>query len=73
MPWDYWRLLSVVSLSGFIGLLFGQMMTFMFIGTLLYALWIQHSWYELSAWLRNPKKNQPPEAKGVVNDVCREL
>ena len=73
MPWDYWRLLSVVSLSGFIGLLFGQMMTFMFIGTLLYALWIQHSWYELSAWLRNPKKNQPPEAEGVVNDVCREL
>jgi two-component system phosphate regulon sensor histidine kinase PhoR len=73
MPWDYWRLLTVVSLSGFIGLLFGQMMTFMFIATLLYAVWIQHSWYKLSAWLRNPKKNQPPEAEGVVNDVCRDL
>jgi two-component system phosphate regulon sensor histidine kinase PhoR len=49
------------------------MMTFMFIATLLYAVWIQHSWYKLSAWLRNPKKNQPPEAEGVVNDVCRYL
>ena len=73
MPWDYWRLLAIISIAGFIGLLFGHMMTFMFIATLLYALWLQHSWYKLSAWLRSPKKNPSPIADGVINDVCREI
>ena len=73
MSWDYWRLLAVISLAGFIGLLFGQMMTFMFIAAFLYALWLQHAWYKLSAWLRRPKKNRSPTAQGVIDDVCREI
>jgi two-component system phosphate regulon sensor histidine kinase PhoR len=73
MSWDYWRLLAIVSLAGFIGLLFGQMMTFMFMAAFLYALWLQHSWYKLSAWLRKPKKNPSPTAEGVIDDVCREI
>jgi two-component system phosphate regulon sensor histidine kinase PhoR len=73
MSWDYWRLLATVSLAGFIGLLFGQMMTFMFIAAFLYALWLQHAWSQLLAWLKKPKKNPPPTAEGAIDDVCREI
>ena len=52
MHWDYWRLLSVISLAGFVGLLFGQMMTFMFIASLLYALWLQRAWHQLWLWIQ---------------------
>ena len=73
MHWDYWRLLALISLAGFLGLLFGQMMTFMFVATLLYALWLQNSWYKLWHWLQKPKKIDPPSADGVIDDVCREI
>jgi two-component system phosphate regulon sensor histidine kinase PhoR len=73
MSWDYWRLLATVSLAGFIGLLFGQMMTFMFIAAFLYALWLQHAWSQLLAWLKKPKKNPSPKAEGAIDDVCREI
>lgn len=73
MSWDYWRLLSVVFLAGFVGLLFGQMMTFMFVATLIYALWLQDSWFKLEKWLRKPKKSPSPTAEGVIDNVCREI
>jgi two-component system phosphate regulon sensor histidine kinase PhoR len=73
MRWDYWRLLAIISIAGFVGLLFGQMMTFLFLASLLYALWLQRSWFQLSKWLRKPKKNPSPAAEGVIDDVCREI
>ncbi len=73
MHWDYWRLLTLVSLAGFFGLLFGQMMTFMFLAAFIYALWLQRSWYQLLYWLEKPKKNKSPNAEGVINDVCRHI
>jgi len=73
MPWDYWRLLVIVSLAGFVGLLFGQMMTFLFLATFFYALWLQRSWMQLWHWLQKPKKNISPSAKGVIDDVCRQI
>lgn len=73
MHWDYWRLLSIVSLTGFVGLLFGHMMTFMFLAAFGYALWLQNSWYRLWHWLLKPKKNRPPSAEGVIDDVCRQV
>jgi len=73
MQWDYWRLLTLVSLAGFIGLLFEQMMTFMFIASLGYAIWLQKSWYKLSHWLQKPKKARSPSAEGVIDDVCRQI
>lgn len=71
MQWDNWRLLCLISLAGFAGLLFGQMMTFMFIATLAYALWLQNNWYKLRYWLQKPKKRRSPSAEGVIDDVCR--
>ncbi len=71
MQWDHWRLLSLLSLAGFTGLLFGQMMTFLFLATLVYALWLQHNWYKLWYWLQKPKKRRSPSAEGVIDDVCR--
>lgn len=71
MQWDYWRLLSLLSLAGFAGLLFGQMMTFLFLATLVYALWLQHNWFKLWKWLQKPKKRRSPSAEGVIDDVCR--
>ncbi|PHS70006.1 MAG: phosphate regulon sensor histidine kinase PhoR [Methylophaga sp.] len=73
MSWDYWRLLTVVSLTGFVGLLFDQMILFMFIASLLYALWLQRAWNQLWSWLQNPKKNQPPTAEGMIDDICRQI
>lgn len=73
MQWDYWRLLTIVSLSGFVGLLFGQMMTFMFLASFAYALWLQNTWYQLWRWLQKPKKNPSPSADGVIDDVCRQI
>jgi two-component system phosphate regulon sensor histidine kinase PhoR len=73
MQWDYWRLLTIVSLSGFVGLLFGQMMTFMFLASFAYALWLQNTWYQLWNWLQKPKKNPSPSAEGVIDDVCRQV
>lgn len=73
MRWDNWRLIAIVSISGFIGLLIDQMMAVMFIGVLIYALWLQYSWNQLYRWVKNPKLNKPPSAEGVVDDVCREI
>jgi two-component system phosphate regulon sensor histidine kinase PhoR len=73
MQWDYWRLFAIVSLSGFVGLLFGQMMTFMFLASFAYALWLQNSWFQLWIWLKKPKKNRSPSADGVIDDVCRQI
>jgi two-component system phosphate regulon sensor histidine kinase PhoR len=71
MQWDNWRLLTLVSLAGFVGLLFEQMLTFMFVAALGYAIWLQHNWYKLREWLEKPKKNRSPSAEGVIDDVCR--
>ena len=65
MNWDYLRLLATVSLAGFIGLLFNEMILFMFIGTLLYAVWIQNKWHQMWQWLQNPKKNPLRLLKGL--------
>ncbi len=73
MSWDYWRLFAIVSIAGFVGLLFGQMMGFMFVATLIYALWLQRTWFQLQRWLRKPKKLPSPTADGVIDDVCREI
>lgn len=73
MPWDYWRLLAIVSLAGFVGLLFDQMLSLMFIATLVYAMWLQRAWSQLYHWLRNPKKYKSPSADGMINDICREI
>ncbi len=70
---DYWRIIGIVALAGFVGLLLGQMMTFMFIAAFLYALWLQQSWFKLSRWLSKPKKHLSPSADGVIDDVCREI
>lgn len=71
MQWDNWRLLTLVSLAGFAGLLFGQMMTFMFLAAMGYAIWLQHNWFKLRKWLEKPKKNRSPSAEGAIDDVCR--
>lgn len=73
MHWDYWRLITLISLVGFLGLVLGQMMTFLFFGTLIYLLWMQRQWFLLHAWLKKPKKNRSPAGQGVIDDVCREI
>ncbi len=73
MAWDYWRFLTILSLAGFIGLLFDQMVTFLFLASFFYALWLQRSWFQLLKWMQRPKKNACPTAVGVIDDVCREV
>jgi len=73
MQWDYWRLVTIVSVSGFIGLLFDQMLPVMFIATFVYAMWLQYNWNRLYHWLKRPNKYSPPSLDGVVDDVCREI
>ncbi len=73
MQWDWWRLLSLIVIAGFIGLLIDQLMTFMFFTTLAYTVWLQNQWFKLHEWLQKPKKNSPPTADGVIDDVCRHI
>jgi two-component system phosphate regulon sensor histidine kinase PhoR len=73
MQWDNWRLIAIVSFSGFIGLLFGHMFAFMFFATLIYALWLQRTWQQLLDWLKKPHLHTSPNVEGVVDDVCREI
>ena len=73
MQWDYWRLLTVLSLAGFVGLVLGHMMAFLFIAAFIYILWLQSKWFQLQAWLDKPKKNRSPEAEGVIDEVCRQI
>lgn len=73
MDWDYWRLITIVSVAGFVGLLFEHMMPAMFIATLIYTFWLQHQWNQLHAWLKKPKKHRPPNVEGVIDDVCRDI
>ncbi len=73
MSWDYWRLITLISLAGFAGLVLGEMMTFLFAATLLYLLWLQKQWFDLRDWLNKPKKNPPPSAEGVIDDVCGQI
>jgi two-component system phosphate regulon sensor histidine kinase PhoR len=73
MAWDYWRLIALLSIAGFLGLLFGNMMGFMFVATLIYALWLQSNWNKLWLWLLNPKKSPSPSAEGAIDEVCRHI
>lgn len=73
MAWDYWRFLAILSLAGFVGLLFGHMVTFLFLASFFYALWLQRSWFQLLKWMQRPKKNASPSGVGVIDDVCREV
>lgn len=73
MQWDNWRLLTLLSLAGFCGLLFGQMMGFLFLASLGYALWLQLNWFKLRRWLEKPKKRRSPSADGMIDDVCRQI
>ena len=54
MQWDYWRLLTVLSLAGFVGLVVGHMMAFLFVAALIYIFWMQSKWNQLQAWLGQP-------------------
>jgi len=71
--WDNWRLITIVSLAGFIGLFIDQMLLLMFIATFIYTLWLQNNWQQLYRWLKRPKKHKPPSAEGAVDDVCQEI
>lgn len=71
MQWDSWRLLSLVMLAGFVGLILDQLMTFMFFTVLAYTLWLQYQWFKLKDWLTKPKQHNPPSADGVIDDVCQ--
>lgn len=73
MQWDNWRLLTLLSLAGFAGLIFGQMMAFLFLASLGYAVWLQFNWLKLRQWLEKPKKRRSPSADGVIDDVCRQI
>ncbi|AFJ02957.1 Phosphate regulon sensor protein PhoR (SphS) [Methylophaga frappieri] len=73
MSWDYWRLITLISLAGFLGLILGHMMTFLFLATLVYLLWLQAKWHKLLKWLQKPKKNLPPSSEGVIDEVCRSI
>jgi two-component system phosphate regulon sensor histidine kinase PhoR len=73
MGWDYWRLITLLSIAGFLGLLFGHMMAFLFVAALAYAIWLQRSWNQLWQWLLNPKKSVSPSAEGVIDEVCRHI
>ena len=73
MSWDYWRLITLISLAGFLGLLLGEMMTFLFVATLIYLLWLQRQWFLLHDWLMKPKKNHSPHGDGVIDDVCGQI
>ena len=73
MLWDYWRLITIVSVAGFVGLLFDQMLLVMFIATFAYAMWLQRIWNRLYFWLKEPKKYKPPSVDGVIDDICREI
>lgn len=70
MQWDWWRLLALIVLAGFVGLILDQLMAFMFFVTLAYTVWLQNQWFKLKDWLSKPKKNPPPEADGVIDEVC---
>lgn len=73
MSWDYWRLITLISLAGFVGLLLGEMMSFLFVATLIYLLWLQKQWFLLRDWLLKPKKNPSPSSEGVIDDVCGQI
>lgn len=73
MQWDNWRLLTLLSLAGFAGLIFGQMMAFLFLAALGYAIWLQLNWIKLKHWLEKPKKRRSPSADGMIDDVCRQI
>ena len=73
MQWDYWRLITLLSLAGFLGLVLGHMMPFLFVAALIYALWLQWQWTLLQNWLLKTNKNRPPSADGVIDDVRRQI
>lgn len=73
MQWDYWRLITLLSLAGFFGLVLGHMMAFLFVAALIYSLWLQYQWNLLRDWLVKPKKNPPPSADGVIDEVISQI
>jgi two-component system phosphate regulon sensor histidine kinase PhoR len=73
MSWDYWRILTIVSLAGFVGLLFDQMVLFMFIASFLYALWLQRTWFQFRDWLMKPNRNRPLKYEWVMNNVTKKI
>lgn len=73
MTQDYWRLLLIVSVAGLMGLIVGHAIAFMFLASFFYAIWLLRAWLQLRHWLQKTKKRRSPSAKGVIDEVCREI
>jgi two-component system phosphate regulon sensor histidine kinase PhoR len=70
---DLWRLGWGLLLALLLGLMQGHIFFWLFLFTLVYALWQQRQLYHLYRWLQKPKKRAPPHEVGVMGGIVRKI
>lgn len=70
---DFWRLSGFLLAGLVIGALTSATGWCLFFATLIYALTVQSDLNRLLAWVRQHKKNEPPEQAGVFEELTLEI
>lgn len=70
---DFLRLTTCLLFGGLLGVLFGHVYLGLLLGTIIYIIWVQRKLTELLAWIRNRKEYDPPEARGIFEDISLEV
>ncbi|MCI0401245.1 MAG: phosphate regulon sensor histidine kinase PhoR [Gammaproteobacteria bacterium] len=70
---DIWKFAGVLLIALVIGILTHHVLLLLLLGTGLCLLHQQRNLYRLRRWLQNREKHRPPDARGLLAEVCREI
>jgi len=70
---EIWQLAGILLIALIIGVLTGHVLLFLLLGGGIYLVRQQRNLYQLLRWLQNREKNRPPESRGLLAEVCREI
>lgn len=70
---EIWQLAGILLIALIIGVLTGYVLLFLLLGGGIYLVRQQRNLHQLLRWLQNREKNRPPESRGLLAEVCREI
>src|SRR3972149_5759207 len=70
---DFWRFSGVVLFSLLVGFITQQVAACLIAGLFLYIVWQHRILKHLLVWLQKRGGRAPPELRGIIDDICREI
>lgn len=73
MKYDFWRFISVLFLSGLVGVVSDHFMICIVAGLLLFLWWQYNEFSKILSWLQKRKESNSPSQVGLIDEICREI